>query len=65
MKQIWPVLTELFTQNLARGCGGQRFVLVEVWELLINGWLQKVLSGPGALPKKFSGIDKNFKALKL
>lgn len=23
MKQIWPVLTELFIQNLARGCGGQ------------------------------------------
>lgn len=64
-KQICPALKELFTQNLARGCGGQRSVLVEVWKLLIYGWLQEVLRGPGELPKKFCGFDKNFKALKL
>lgn len=40
-------------------------VLVEVWELLIKGWLQKVLSGPGELPKKFCGFDKKFKVIGL
>lgn len=46
-------------------CVGQESVLVESWEILIEGWPQKALGSFQEVPKKFCCFDKNFKVLML